>query len=78
MHDVVGKGEELWIQSQRGQKLSESPGRCRNVYIVYGYLSHSDDSISRNKTTDERDKRKNRMTGRIQIRILSQHIFGPC
>ncbi len=32
-------------------------GCCRNVYIVYGHLSHSDGQISRNKT-DERNKRK--------------------
>jgi hypothetical protein len=40
------------------------PEQCRNVHIVYGYLSH------------RRTQEKHRMTGRIQIRILSQHIFG--
>ena len=40
---------------QNGLSISNA---CRNVYIVYGSISHWDGWISRNKT-DERDKRKN-------------------
>ena len=47
------------VSFRSAPKVSTDRTGCRNVYIVYGTISHSDGYISRNKT-DERDERNNR------------------
>jgi hypothetical protein len=68
-------GESPWSEETDLGLLRTHWIICRNVYIVYGYLSHSDGCISRMVTSVETKQRmrgtkeENRITERIQIRF---------